>query len=410
MIAETITLVQSEQSSFNQSITPDIHTDFSFFVSHAGGVFYISLEPWIRKLENELSEPQTEGSDFRLKRVLDSANSSVEQYLLRKLSSDFAEQDVTSAVVIEDGNVGYILITTINNEPTVILLDAPEEGLPTEEELAEYMAVTGPNKEVREAWQPPKELYEPFDILGSINVPSRHRGSLKEEIRLSPANLELLMDVHRVLSVQTSKLQHAVADLFNRATRLQEEFRDQVYRSSQIASNIDSVTGNDEDSADDVSTYGAAKIDDRLEKVKTRQDEINARYESLRRKMASIGSTELSEKEDNWISELQTMDSAVDASSRTLTDDVDGHETPAWQRLNKLKTLQKDLTKQVEESTKEARKEGETRSDGVKVPSYSRKQENEQVQELIQRNEVLVQAATDRLRSLGVNIPSETGN
>ncbi|KAF1840152.1 uncharacterized protein K460DRAFT_297081 [Cucurbitaria berberidis CBS 394.84] len=408
IIAETIALTNSEQSTFNQSITPDVHTDFSFFVSHASGVFYVSLEPWIRKLENELSQPQAEGSDFRLKRVLESANSLVEQYLQRRLSNDPAEEEVTSAVVIEDGNVGYLLLTTINGEPQAALLDAPEDGLPTEEEIADYMAVAGPTKEVREAWQPPKELYEPFDLLGSINIPARHRGSLKEEIRLSPANLELLMDVHRVLSVQTSKLQHAVSDLFTRATRLQEEFRDQVYRSSQIASNIDNVTGNDEASGDDASAYGSAKIDDRIEKVKARQDAINARYETLRRKMVSIGSSELSEKEAAWVNELSTMDSAVDVSNRTLTDDVDGSERPPWQRLDKLRDLQKDLRKQVDETTKVAGKDGEreqTRSVGVRVPEHSRKVENELIQDMIQRSSVLVEAATTRLRGLGVNIP-----
>ena len=293
IIAETVTLVSEETSTFNQSITPDVHTDFSFFVSHANGVFYISLESWIRKLETELSQPQTEGSDFRLKRVLESANSSVEQYLQRRPSNDETQQEVTAVVVIEDGNVGYLVLTTIDGEPQAALLDAPEDNLPTEEELAEYMAVAGPHKQVREAWQPPKELYEPFDLLSAINIPARRRATLQEEIRLSPATLELLVDVHRALSVQTSKIQHAASDLFNRATRLQEEFRDQVYRSSQIASHIDKVTGNDEANLEDSTTFGNAKIDERLERVKARQDEINARYESLRRKMASLGQESL---------------------------------------------------------------------------------------------------------------------
>lgn len=408
IIAETISLVEGDHSSFDQSITPDVHTDFSFFVSHTSGVFYVSLESWIRKLENELSQPQIEGSPFRLGRVLDAANSSVEHYLYRRVSGNAAEQDVTSAVVIEDGNVGYMLLTTVDGEPKAVLLDAPEEGLPTEEELAEYMAITGPSKEVRQAWQPPKELYEPFDLFASINIPARHRGALKDEIRLSPANLELLMDVHRALSAQTSKLQHAVSDLFNRATRLQEEFRDQVYRTSSIAANIESVTGNDEAGNDQSSSFGNIKIDDRMEKVKARQDQINARYETLRRKMVSIGTSELSEKESNWIAELQTMDSAVDPSSETLTDNVDGSERPAWQRLNRLKEVQEEYAKQVEEATKANKSEERDQRSTVKIPSYSRKAENEQVQELIQRNAMLVEAAAERLRRLGVNMPLES--
>lgn len=364
------------------------------------------MEPWIRKLENELSEPHAEGADFRLQRLLSSASSQVTQHLERRST---AGQHVTSAVVVEDGNVGYILLTTVNDEPQAAVLDAPEDGIPTDEELAGYLEGDVPQKEVREAWREPKEFYEQFNLLNSINIPARHKASLKDEVRLSPANLELLMDVHRVLSAHTEKLQKAVADLFNRATRLQDEFRDQVYRTAEVIPKIDAVIGNDEEPSDNGSMYGSAQIDDRLEQVRKRQDAINARYESLRRKMNSIGSTELSEKEANYVEELQTMDSSVDKSNRKLTDDVDGSEVPAWQRLDKLKELHKTLAKQVEDTQQEAQEE-QTRTASVRVPSHSRRQENEYIQELLQRNTALVDAATTRLRSLGISIPAESGN
>lgn len=367
------------------------------------------MEPWIRKLENELSEPHAEGADFRLQRLLASASSQVTQYLERQSPRNAPDQEVTSAVIVEDGNVGYMLLTTVNDEPQAAILDAPEDGIPTEEELAEYLEAAVPQKEVREAWREPKEFYEHFDLLNSINIPARHKASLRDEVRLSPANLELLMDVHRVLSAHTEKLQKAVADLFNRATRLQDEFRDQVYRTAEVVPKIDAVIGNDEEPSDNGSMYGSAQIDDRLDQVRKRQDAINARYEGLRRKMNSIGSTELSEKEANYVEELQTMDSSVDKSNRTLTDDVDGSEVPAWQRLNKLKELHKTLAQQVENTQKEAQEE-QARAASVKVPSSSRRQENEHIQDLLQRNTALVDAATTRLRSLGISIPAEGGN
>jgi nucleoporin NUP82 len=407
IVAETVILVEGAQSSYNQSITTDVHTDFSFFVSHATGVFYVSLEPWIRQLENELSQPQIEGADFRIQRLLESANSSVDRYLERNSLGNPAEQEVTSSVVIEDGNIGYLLLTSVDNQPQAAFLDAPEYGVPTEEDIAEYMNVTGPQKEVREAWQPPRELYERIDLLDSITIPSRHRVTMKEEVKLSPANLELLMDVHRVLSVKTSRLQHAVADLFNRATRLQEEFRDQVWRSAQITSKIDAVTGNDESSSEHGSLYGSAKIDERLEKVRARQDKINARYEALRSKMNKVSSSELSEKEQNFVAELSAMDSAVDSSNTTLSSDVEGTQDPAWQRIDKVKELQKKMVKEVERATKDASKEAQGRNEGVKVPSQSRKLENEQISEYMSRLTVLVEAAAQRLRTEGIAIPLE---
>lgn len=407
IIAETIVLIDGEQSSFNQSITPDVHTDFSFFISHASGAYYISLEPWIRKLENELSQPQVEGADFRVQRLLESASSSVEQCIQRKYTGDAAEQEVTTSVAVEDGNIGYLLLTSVDNQPQAAFLDAPEYGLPTEEEIAEYMNVAGPQKEVREAWQPPKELYEPIDLLGSITIPQRHRAMLKDEVKLSPANLELLMDVHRVLSAKTSRLQYAVADLFNRATRLQEEFRDQIWRSAQVTSKIDAVTGNDAPGSEDGSSYGSTKIDERLEKVRVRQDKINARYEALRSKMSKINSSELSEKEANYVAELSAMDSAVDSSNTTLTSDVDGTQDPAWQRIEKLKEIQKKTVKEVERATKDAPTDANGRNDAVRVPSQSRKVENEQISEYMARLTVLVEAAAQRLRTEGIDIPLE---
>jgi nucleoporin NUP82 len=410
IIAETIVLLEGEQSSFNQSITPDVHTDFSFFVSHASGVFYVSLEPWIRKLENELSQPQVEGADFRIQRLLESASSSVDKYFQRKPHGAAAEQEVTSSVVIEDGNVGYLLLTSVDGQPQAAFLDAPEYGLPTEEEMAEYMHIVGPQGEVRQAWQPPKELYDPIDLLGSISIPTRHRAAMKEEVKLSPANLELLMDVHRVLSVKTTQLQYAVSKLFTRATRLQEEFRDQVWRSAQVTSKIDAVTGNDEPGSDDESLYGSAVINERLEKVRSRQDKINARYEALRSKMNKVSSSELSEKEANFVEELSAMDSSVDKANTTLTSDVGGTQDPAWQRLDKLRELQKKTAREVEEATKDAANDVPGRSDGVKVPSQSRKLENEQISEYMARLTVLVEAAAQRLRTEGIAIPLEEGS
>lgn len=420
IIAESIELVQDDRSTFTQSITPDVQTDFCFFVSHSSGVFYISLESWVRKLENELSQPQTEGSEFRLKRVLESVNSIVEQYIQRKDTSA-TDQSVTSAAVIDNGNIGYLLLTTIDSEPVAAQLDAPISGLPTEDEIAEYIAISGvggPTKEVREAWQPPKELYEPFDLYSSIHIPARHRATLKEEIKLSPANLEVLMDVHRALSVQTSKLQHAVSELFTRATRLSEEFRDQVLRTSQVATSIDDVTGNNDDGAErnGENEYGAPKIDERIEKVKRRQEQIAARYEALRRKMASVGSMELSEKEASYVEELSTMHAAVDQEATRLSDlgttDGDAGDVGkmAWERVRRIREEQGKLKKEVEDVSKAKSAgtggvgEAERRSDGVKVASQARKQESEAVNELIERICVLNENAVSRLRESGVSV------
>ncbi|PSN72171.1 hypothetical protein BS50DRAFT_630245 [Corynespora cassiicola Philippines] len=409
-VAETVVLRDDDKPSFNQCITPDVHTDFSFFVSDASGVFYVSLESWIRKLENELSEPQQEGAGFRLKRLLDSASTHAEKCIQGRPRNEPDQEDVTAAVIIEDGNIGYLLLTSIDDEPHAVILDAPEDGVPTAEEIAEWWTVPGPARTTRQPWRPRKELYEPIDLHAAIDriVPARHKATFKDEIRLSPANLELLLGAHKVLAHHTHRLQTAVADLFNQCERLRQEFRDQIYRTAQLVPKIDSATGSDEVDAGSGARINA-RVEERLERVKTRQEEINARYENLRRKMAMVGGTELSEREAAWLDELQLLGSALDKNQRTLTDDIDGSEVPAWKRIETLKSKKQTIEEQIQELRK-GNEEQERTPAAVRVPAHSRKQENEQVEALLQQEAALVEAATNKLRSLGVSIPVHSEN
>lgn len=304
---------------------------------------------------------------------------------------------MTASIIIADGNVGYLLLTTVDNEPQAVLFDAPEEGVPTEEELALYLEADGPAREIREAWRPPKELWEHFDLFSELQVPHRHKAMLKEEIRLSPANLELLMSAHRALAAHTDRLQHAVSDLFNRCQRLQDEYKDQIWRTAQLIPKIEAIPISE----------GEAGIDERLERVKAKQDEINSRFQALRKRMANVGGAELSEKEASFVEELQTMESSLDQTARTLTDDVDGSVVPAWQRYDKVKEMKASLAKDVDEAAREGSKE-RAAATRVKVPSHSRKQENEQIQRMLQHQTDLLEATTGRLRSLGISIPTLT--
>lgn len=361
----------------------------------------MSLEAWIRKLEAELAAPHSEGSDFRLNRLVESANSTAERCVRRNANG--AQKDVTSCVVIEDGNVGYMVLTAIGNEPQAVTLDAPEEGVLSEQEIADYMAFAGPEGELREAWQPPKEFWEPFDLYASLKTTHRSRVSWKEEIKLSPANLEILMSAHRVLAEHTEKLQVQVSELFNRCQRLQDEYRDQIHRTASLIPRVDAITGKDEEDGGDL--YGSAVIEDRLEKVRDRQEALKARYQALRKKMATVSVTQLSEKEAQFVEELQTMEGSVDQTERRLTDDVDGSEVPVWQRVGKLKDTKEKLSKEAANAESRAGSE-ERPVSSVKVPSYSRKAEQEQIQAMLKHQTELLEATTNRLRDLGVTMPA----
>ena len=75
--------------------------------------------------------------------------------------------------------------------------------------------------------------------------------------------------------------------------------------------------------------------------------------------------------------------------------------------MDKLRRKKAEL---VEQAAKAATSQthAELRRDGaVKVPGHTRKAENEVITELIQRNAVLVDAAAERLRGLGVRVALE---
>jgi nucleoporin NUP82 len=400
-VVETIALANDGVSSPYQSITPDVRADFSFFVSHASGVFYISLEPWIRRLENELYEPQMEGAEFRLQRLLESANTVAERCMRRNPRD--TKKDVTSCVVIDETSVGYMVLTTFDDEPQAVFLDAPTGEAPTDEELQEYMQWPAVQSDNREPWQPPRELWQPFNLRASLQPYRRSRSSWDEQINLSPANLQVLMAAHRVLAEHTETLQLRVSDLFNRCQRLQDEYRDQINRAAEVSQKVDTVTGRDE-SPSDGGVYGNKKMEERLEKVQAKQEAQKQRYLALRRKMASVNTSQLSEKEVQFVEELHTMEGSVDKTAQRLTDNADGSETPVWERMDKVKSVQQTLSKEVEGGVQAASEQRPGSS--MKVPSHSRKMEHEQIQAMLQHQKELLQATADRLRSNGIAMPA----
>lgn len=392
---ETIALANDGISSSSQCITPDVRTDFSFFVSHTSGVFYVSMENWIRNLENELYEPQIGGADFRLQRLLEAARSVAERCMRRNPRD--ANKDVTSCVVIEETSVGYMVLTSFDNEPQAVFLDAPEA--PTDVEIQEQMEWPSATSDNRYPWQPPKEFWEPFNLHAPLQAVHRSKASWSEEIKLSPASLEVLMTAHRVLAEHTEVLQLRVSDLFNRCQRLQDEYRDQIIRAAEVMQKVDTVTGKDEEETGN-GLGSNERMEERLQKVQAKQEEQKQRYLALRRKMASINTTQLSDKEMHFVEELRTMEGSIDQSGQRLTDNADGSETAVWERMDKVKEVQKTLAKEVEGGLKAASEQ--RASSSIKVPSHSRKHEHEQIQAMLQRQTDLLQETAERLRSHGV--------
>jgi nucleoporin NUP82 len=233
-------------------------------------------------------------------------------------------------------------------------------------------------------------------------VPARRRGSLKEEVKLSEATLNLLIKSHQILSQETHQLSLAAADLFRRCERLKDEFRDQIFRASQLATRIDGVTGDDEEDfdADEERIVGSAKIEKRLEEVKLKQHYLVTQHERIRKTLAKIGGRELTEREEAWVAELDMMDQSIDYSSQANNVNQENGGVPTWQRFDEVKRLKDDLMMQAREAGTDTEDEGA--NGAVKVPSEFRKQRVGRIMELLERETALVDAAAQRLNRLNV--------
>lgn len=134
-----------------------------------------------------------------------------------------------------------------------------------------------------------------------MNVPQRQKLTLKQEIRLSPATLDLMSLAHRTLAIQTSQLEGAAADLFRRCERLREELSNQVKQMSELSSRMQRLDNENEDDG-----HTSRNFESRLESAKERQKRLSERHEVLRRKVARAGMAgkDLSAKETSWAQEI----------------------------------------------------------------------------------------------------------
>jgi nucleoporin NUP82 len=228
-------------------------------------------------------------------------------------------------VIMQGSELGHMLLTSTASRPYAVSFDQPHDASPTlVPVLSQNMPLTPVprNVELIRASTPsaaenatPRDSYEPHSIfydpptaplkdLLSMNVPQRQKLTLKQEIRLSPATLDLMSLAHRTLATQTSQLEGAAADLFRRCERLREELSNHVKQMSELSirmQRLDNKTGDEEDPACD--------FESRMESVKARQLKLWERHGVLRRKLTRAGTAgkDLSAKEIGWAQEVTSL-------------------------------------------------------------------------------------------------------
>ena len=302
----------------------DVNSRYSFFTTHSRSVFFFSFDPWIQSLEKELKSLDSTGSAFRLDVFRHGPGTIRERMLSINCEPEFEHHPSTtvpSCIALEDSDLGYFLLTTHNDHPIAAILDFPlplaahdSESDEDESELPDLKALAiGP---ARSAYQPASAFYTSSEVASVIDqmVPARHKHLLGEQVRLSPATLDLMTGAHRVLSRETHYLGIAAADLFRRCERLIEELKDQIGRVQECAMRSDNLlkTGNAKE------RWTSTQIRKRVDTAREKQVELQERHESLKKKLHGAGGRKLSEKEKAWAKEVERTDETTKDQSRGL--------------------------------------------------------------------------------------------
>lgn len=390
------------------TFTQDVQSRYSFFITHSKAVFFFSLEPWVQSLQRELRSNESLGAPFRMDVIKNGPGTLRERMLTLSHEQDLeSESSVAACLVLEDSDLGYFLLTTIDGEPRAAILEKPRPepavALEDEEEEETFKSVLdmdtlslrGP---ARETYRAPQIFSRASTLPGFFDkhVLNRHRKLMKENVRMSTATLDLMTSAHRVISKETHLLGVAAADLFRRCERLQDELRDQISRANEVAHRAEVIIGEDADQyVGNTTGKGHVTLDERLTKVRGRHQELTYRHEKLRERFSKAGE-EVSEKEKLWFAEVKkTADSMgveVEEQPQKQEEEEEGHESESesetLHRYQEAKDLTADLVARAKEAAEQESKE-QTSGDGIHViPSDLRKERVTMVMKLLEREYV----------------------
>lgn len=305
--------------------TKDVYSRYNFFLTTANNVAFLSLSAWAQRLEAEFQAEDTAGSAFRIG-VLCDGNIALRELIIQMNESDITTAEtpnhLSASLVFADYDLGYLLLTYRGPTPQAAILDEPSRAVLSSmsrsiEEDAELAAAHEPLplKPRRAPYQVPAIFYaeSPLRTFVEDHVPHRHRSTLREQVRLSPATLDIIAAAHRVLSAHTGVLERAAADLFRRCERLRAEMRDQLEHIATIAERIRNVSSSiDEHGGRHEGSRSEASINARLEAARARQAQLVRRHAELRNKIAKLGGRPLSDREQAWIREVQALSQSIE--------------------------------------------------------------------------------------------------
>ena len=407
------------------TFTASPHDRYSLFVTHPTGVSSLSLGDWAHALEDELASLSIHGTQLRLNVTLDSTST------IATRPVDFVQQSperVYPAVVIPEASGGVVLLAAADDIPTGSVLErislSSSFYAPDEPDVVAAL----PPSEPRAPYRPAPDFDRPSALIALHRQAADQRAlgsGLKSQVRFSPATLQLITECHRTVASETHQLGLASADLFRTCERMRTELIEHIRMVAEIAAKVDSITGADD--LEPEGPVGPAKIERRMEHVRTRNSDLGDRMDRLGKKSRRLAARDLSVKEKAFGEEVAQLESSLlpRASSSSNEDgDVDGTlglsalslssksapfaTTRAFTlRFDTVSTLRQRLVKEVEEaqtaravSVDDGDDAGRGSETNGGVAAGIRKRRVKETMELLDRETALVDAVTGRLGRL----------
>ncbi|KAL8894699.1 MAG: hypothetical protein Q9192_004113 [Flavoplaca navasiana] len=443
ILIEALDTLHAEAISENEwpTFSRDPFSRYSFYTTHSQGVFFFSLDHWIKRLEDELHNPTTAGANFRLNMLRESSGT-LREGILRFDQDRLMNNQTSSApsanacIILHDSDLGYFLLTSTNNDthPHAATLDIPKSFTIKQEPFSDddldyaelYLDSNDSNADLgltthvaRSAYEPPSTFWNQSSLLQltSASLPPHRRRTLKDEIRLSTATLELMTSAHRLMSNETHAIQTAAADLFNRCERMVQELQTQIQRVREVNGRAEQlILGGGDEQVSEGGRSASERLGFRAQKCLEKQERLTDRMEKLRRRAVKLEGRAVGEKEREWIKEMASLKQVIcrpdeDEDEDDFMSDAKGHEqtengnTPQlfYQRYEELR----DMARELVERARHVKEEGGAKirasdEDGYSISNDIRKRKVQQVMALLEREEALVEGVMLRLEKLKV--------
>ncbi|GAW11168.1 hypothetical protein ANO14919_005100 [Xylariales sp. No.14919] len=392
--------------------SPDVTSRYSFYVTHSSSITYISLAPWVFRLESELQSDSEAGSEFRLNLLINGQASTREELYNSPAQGD-VQLPLSAAVAIRDPDLGYFLLSATPFEPIALIFDAPEDDfVPIESTSPSFnqYADVRPLEffEPRPVYQPPHAFDESSVLPRFIEQlrTSRHKTIMHQEIRLSPLSLQLLTEAHQILSDETHRLGVAASEVFRRCVKLQEELRQQITKANEVKARVEAVTSEDQVEAGEEPGSSNSAIERRLQNAREKGEALSRRLEKMRKTVNKATNRELSKKEQDWIKEVKALDVGIYGSAHTA--EGPSRAKQCMDRYQKIRELKEELTEQaqsletLEAPTGEEEDSPSPSRGDLRIPLELRRAKIGQVKDLLERETALVEAVKSRLERLAV--------